>query len=138
LVVEQPKSRAGRRVVEVPVPLLAALARHRSEQECEREVAADLWHDGGWMFAQPTARPIDPRADHDAWKALLKEAGVRDARLHDARHTAATMLLVLNVPTRAVMDIMGWSQVSMAGRYQHVLNEMLRDVADRLGGLFWG
>ena len=60
------------------------------------------------MFAQPNGRPIDRRADHDACKALLKEAGVRDARLHDARHTAATMLLTLGVPTRAVMEVVGW------------------------------
>jgi len=45
---------------------------------------------------------------------------VRPARLHHARHTAATMLLVLKIPTRAVMDVMGWSQASMTTRYQHV------------------
>jgi hypothetical protein len=50
--------------------------------------AGSEWHDGGWVFAQPTGRPIDPRADHAEWKALLEEPGVRDARLHDARHTA--------------------------------------------------
>ncbi len=82
----------------------------------------------------PGAR-VDPRANHSAWKELLAEAGVRDARLHDVRHTAATMLLVLNVPTRAMMDVMGWSQASMAGRYQHVPNKLRRDIADRLGGL---
>lgn len=58
-----------------------------------------MWEEGGWMFAQPTGKPIDPRADHREWKALLEAAGVRDARLHDAQHTAATMLLVLGVPT---------------------------------------
>lgn len=41
------------------------------------------------MFTRPTGRLLDPRADHDGWKALLKAAGVREARLHDARHTAA-------------------------------------------------
>lgn len=41
---------------------------------------------------------------------MLVAANVRKARLHDARHTAATILLVLNVPVRAVMEIMGWSE----------------------------
>ena len=40
---------------------------------------------------------------------MLKVAGVRDGRPHDARHTAATVLLVLGVPERTVMGIMGWS-----------------------------
>jgi len=96
---------------------------------------ADLWHDGGWLFAQPTGKPVDPRADYTAWQALLKAAGVRAVRLHDARHTAATILLVLKVPPRAVMDVMGWSQVSMTSRYQHVPAQVLSDIAASVGGL---
>lgn len=131
------KSRAGRRVVGIPGPLLEALIEHRASQDAEREKAADLWRDGDWVFAQPTGRPVDPRADYDEWCAVLKAAGVRPARLHDARHTAATMLLVLKVPTRAVMDVMGWSQASMTTRYQHVPVEVLRGIADQMGSLLW-
>ncbi len=40
------------------------------------------------------------RTDWEAWKRLLQEAGVRDARLHDARHTAATLLLPQGVAPR--------------------------------------
>jgi integrase len=65
------------------------------------------------VFCQPTGRPIDPRADWASWKALLADAGVRDARLHDARHTAATLLLVQGVNARTVMDIMGWTEARM-------------------------
>ena len=61
------------------------------------------------MFTQPNGKPIDPRRDRDEWKSILEEAGVREARLHDARHTAATVLLLLGVADRAVMDVMGWS-----------------------------
>lgn len=68
--------------------------QHRDAQAQEREAAADLWEGGGWMFAQPNGKPIDPRRDMDEWKTLLDDAGVREARLHDARHTAATVLLL--------------------------------------------
>ena len=60
-----------------------------------------------------------------------------DGRLHDARHTAATVLLVLGVPERTVMSVMGWSSTAMAARYQHVTDPIRRDVADRIGGLLW-
>jgi integrase len=57
---------------------------------------------------------------------------------HDARHTAATVLLVLGVPERTVMSIMGWSSTSMAARYQHVTQPIRREVANRVGGLLFG
>jgi len=47
------------------------------------------------------------------------------------------VLLVLGVPERTVMGIMGWSSTSMAARYQHVTDPIRRDVARRLGGLLW-
>ena len=137
LVVVETKSRAGRRVVGVPAPLMAALKEHQDAQGKEREAAGELWTDQGWTFAQATGKPTDPRADYAQWRRLLRLASVREARLHDARHTAATMLLVLKVPTRAVMDVMGWSQPSMASRYQHVPKEVLKGIADQVGGLLW-
>jgi len=70
-------------------------------------------------------------------EALLREAGVRDARLHDARHTAATTLLLLSVPERAVMDFMGWSNAAMIKRYAHVTARLRRDIADRLNAYLW-
>ena len=97
---------------------------HRDIQEQERLAVGSLWEYHDFVFAQPNGRPIDPEADHHAWKDLLDEAGVLEARLHDARHTAATMLLVLNVEIRAVMDLMGWSSSSRAARYQQVTQEM--------------
>ena len=51
---------------------------------------------------------LNPRTDWDNWKKLLKAAGVRDGRLHDARHTAATVLLLLGVHERTIMSVLGW------------------------------
>lgn len=131
------KSRAGRRSVGLPDELVTLLRQHRKEQKQERDQAAQLWQDGGWLFATPTGEPVNPRTDYDEWKRLLKLAGLRDGRLHDARHTAATVLLLLGVPERAVMGIMGWSNSSMAARYQHITAQIRRDIAKRVGGLLW-
>lgn len=75
--------------------------------------------------------------DYREWKEILATAGIRDGRLHDARHTAATVLLLLGVPERAVMDVMGWSSSSMVKRYQHVTAPVRMDIAERVGGLLW-
>lgn len=131
------KSRAGRRIIGLPDQLVALLRQHGMDQAAKREHAAQLWQQGGWLFATPTGGPLNPRTDYTEWKRLLIAAGVRDARLHDARHTAATVLLVLGVPDRVVMDIMGWSSSAMAKRYQHITATVRRDVARRLDGLIW-
>ena len=47
------------------------------------------------------------------------------------------MLLLLGVPSRAVMDVMGWSQASMTARYQDVTPELTRSIAIQVGQLFW-
>jgi integrase len=106
LVVGEAKSRAGRRVIGLPRPVIEALEAHRVQQAEERDAAANLWEEGSWVFATPIGRPTDPTPGNRAWKALLRLAGVR---LHDARHTAAAVLLELKVPLAAVMELMGWS-----------------------------
>lgn len=89
------------------------------------------------MFTNRLGRPVHPTEDHRAWKVLLKQAGVRDARLHDARHTAATVLLELRVPLPAVMELMGWSNAAIAKRYMHTNEEFVPAIAAQVGGHLW-
>ena len=132
------KSRAGRRVVGLPEPLIVLMRVHRNNQEAARAAARQLWHDEGWVFTKPDGRPLNPNTDYHDWKALIEEAGLPERRLHDARHTAATVLAILAVPTPTAMAIMGWSSAEMAARYQHVLDSIRKGVADQVGGLLWG
>lgn len=59
-------------------------------------------------------------------------------RLLTSGSRAATVLLLLGVPERAVMGLMGWSTTAMAARYQHITGAVRGDVAERVGGLIWG
>ncbi|MFJ3787646.1 tyrosine-type recombinase/integrase [Kitasatospora sp. NPDC090091] len=132
------KSRAGRRPIPLPDELIKLFRKHREEQARERADARQLWTDKDYVFASPTGEPLNPNTDYHEWKDILGAAGVREARLHDARHTAGTVLLLPKVPERIVMAIMGWSSTSMAKRYQHVTDPMLQEVAEKIGGLLWG
>lgn len=131
------KSRAGRRAVGLPAQLGDLLTTHRLKQDIERLLAGDQWADEGWVFATPDGHGTSPRTDYDNWKELLADAKVRDGRLHDARHTAATVLLILGVSERAVMGLMGWSTTAMAARYQHMVDSVRQDVARQVDGLIW-
>ncbi|MER6216433.1 site-specific integrase [Streptomyces sp. NPDC001674] len=131
------KSRAGRRAVGLPTQLVDLLRVHREAQAAEREVAGRDWVENGLVFPDECGRSPSHRRDWSEWKALLKVANVRDGRLHDARHTAATVLLILGVPERAVMSLMGWSTTAMAARYQHMVDTLRTDIAEQVDDLIW-
>ncbi len=138
LVFDEPKSRAGRRTIMLPNGLRDALRAHRAAQLEERLAAGSEWQENGLLFAQVNGRPIDPGSDWKSWKALLALAGVRDARLHDARHTAATLLLQQGVPARVAMQILGHSQISLTlGTYSHVVPELAQEAAERIDRVLW-
>ncbi|MGX1270280.1 tyrosine-type recombinase/integrase [Streptomyces phaeoluteigriseus] len=131
------KSRAGRRAVGLPEQLVDLLRAHFKAQAVERKAAGKRWEENGLVFPDEHGRSPSHRRDWTEWKSLLTEAKVRDGRLHDARHTAATVLLILGVPERAVMGLMGWSTTAMAARYQHMVDAVRADIARQVGGLIW-
>lgn len=132
------KSGAGRRALAIPPQMVPQLLSHRRAQAAARLTMGSAWQDFDLVFPRPDGSPADPRSDHRAWKTLLARAGIRDARLHDARHTAATILLAQGVDGRVVMSLMGWSQAVLLTRYQHVIDSMRIDAAARVGSAIWG
>lgn len=138
LVFGDTKSTSGRRVIGLPDRLRGLLREQRRSQASERLAAGPAWVEHGLVFAQTNGRPIDSRGDARAWKRILVAADVRDARLHDARHTNATLLLAQGVDGRVVMALLGWSQSVLLTRYQHVMAPMRQEAADRVGKAIWG
>jgi integrase len=138
LVYEEPKADRSRRTLALPAQLVDALRAHRAAQLEERIAAGQLWQDHDLVFAQPNGRPIERKSDWRAWKSLLDEAGVREVRLHDGRHTAATLLLSEGVHPRVVMEVLGHAQMrTTTDTYSHVMPALGRDAADRMGTALW-
>lgn len=141
LVLSTPKSTAGTRSFALPPSVIAVLRQHRKAQAAERLAAGNDWEPGpfgGAVFATVVGRFSDPKRDWSAWKSLLAEAGVREVRVHDARHTAATLALLSGTPDRIVMARMGWSQVSMLTRYQHSITEADEAAAQAMDDTLFG
>ena len=111
LVFEEPKSARSRRTLALPAQLVDGLRLQRKAQDQEREIAGTEWQGQDFVFAQANGRPLDRRSDWEHWRALLTAAGVRQVRLHDGRHTAATLLLTAGVHPRVVMELLGHSQI---------------------------
>jgi integrase len=115
-----------------------ALIAHRDRQEKERITAGSLWRDSPCVFTTQLGTPIEPRNDYRQFKNLLGRAGLPSVRLHDLRHTAASLLLAQRVPARVVMEILGHSQIALTmNTYSHVAPEVSREAAERMAQMLW-
>jgi integrase len=128
----------ARLTLALPPELVAQLRAHRRRQNAERLALGESWTDWDLVFCSPLGAPIDPHDDWEEWHSLLAAAGVREARVHDARHTAGTLLLEQGIGIRVVQQILGHSQLSQTQRYTHVTAALTKDAADRMDKALWG
>lgn len=117
----------------MPAVTVAVLEEHRKRQEEERAALEPCWQDSGLVFTTTVGTVIEPRNLARVLDALILEAGVRRIRLHDMRHTCASLLLAQGVPARVVMEVLGHSQLGITmNLYSHVMPSALREAADAI------
>ena len=138
LVFTAPKTARSKRTIPLPAQLVHALEKHKQQQEKERLAAGSSWQGSPCVFTTPIGTPVDPRSDYREFKKLLGRAGVTSVRLHDLRHTAASLLVVQGVPPRVVMEILGHSQIALTmNTYSHVAPKVSREAAERIARALW-
>jgi integrase len=103
----------------------------------ESEAAGRAWSDANIVFASAEGTHLDPTNVTHRFGRLLASAGLPKFRLHDLRHTAATLALQQGVNPKVVQEMLGHSSISLTlGTYSHVVPPMRREAADRLNTLF--
>lgn len=83
-------------------------------------------------------KPVGRSEDWRQWKAICRRAGVREARQHDARHTAASLLVEQGVHLRTVQEILGHARITTTEWYAHVATPLAEEAAGRMGGALFG
>lgn len=130
------KTHRSRRAMWVAPPLVAILREHRRRQAKAQLAAGDAWGEGGLVFTDALGRPVSDVAVRWAFWRALQTAGLPRVRLHDLRHTAATLLLELGVHPKIVSEMLGHSTIAVTlDLYSHVTPTMQREAAERLGAL---
>jgi integrase len=89
----KPKTNSGRRVVALDAGTIAVLREHRIQQLEERLAAGEDWKDHDLVMPKRDGQPFDPEYFSREFRSRLKRYGVPDIRLHDLRHTHATLAL---------------------------------------------
>ncbi len=129
----EPKTSRGRRTLDLPASLVAALRSHRARQLEERLVAGDQWLDAHLVFSTLLGGPLDGTLVTKRLQHLALTADIRGLRFHDLRHTCATLLLAQQVPARVVMELLGHSQIGLTmNLYSHVIPALRKEAAERM------
>ena len=132
-VVGTPKTKRGTRLVPIDDDTVAMLRRHQEAQGIEQVAWGPAWNDAGLVFTREDGRPLRPEYATRHFQALSHDAGLPVIRLHDLRHSNASLALAAGVEMKVVSERLGHSQISVtADLYTHVSRGLGRDAADRI------
>ena len=112
------------------------LRRHQEAQGIERVAWGPSRNDAGLVFTREDGRPLRPEYATRHFQAIAKRAGLPAIRLHDLRHTSASLALAAEVEMKAVSDRLGHSQISTTvDLYTHVSRSLGRAAAEQIAGV---
>src|SRR5712691_5901542 len=110
----------------LPSFVLEVLKEHRKRQEEVRLKAGKAWQDQELVFCNMYGGSCNSEQLLKLFHSLLKRAGLPCMRMHDLRHSAATILLAMGVNPKVIQEILGHSTISMTmvGLCRHFLEEI--------------
>jgi len=93
--------------------------------------------DDDLVFSHPDGKPMRPNTVSRAWTVLAVRAGLKVIRLHDARHTHASLMLKQNVHPKVVQERLGHSTIAITlDTYSHVSPGLQEAAAKRFDDAF--
>ncbi|MEU8408006.1 tyrosine-type recombinase/integrase [Micromonospora sp. NPDC048842] len=126
-----PKSRAGNRDVALDADTVKVLTAYKARRAQWQLAAGPVWPDTGLFFVRPDGKPWHPNAVTQRFRRLVRKAGLPPIRLHDLRHSAATIALDAGVDIKVLSDQLGHSTTTLTrDTYQSVTKQLHQDAAD--------
>jgi len=133
------KTRAGRRTIDLDERTVAVLCEHRQRQREEQLLVGRSDDDEGLVFSNPDGSTVHPDYFSQVFDRHLARSGLPRIRLHDLRHTHATILLQAGVPVKVVSERLGHANPAFTMTvYQHVVPGMQADAAATFSATVFG
>ncbi len=121
VVIRQPKSAKGRRMIALSPLAVSVLREHRGKQALERVMLGAQLKDDDLVFSDPEGKPLLPNTVTHAWIKLVRRTRLKPIRLHDARHSHASILLKLGIHPKIVQERLGHASIQITlDTYSHV------------------
>lgn len=133
------KSGDSIRTLEIDEDTVTALRAHKIQQNMNRLAKGEGWNDNDLVFTNSIGNPIDYKTDYRQWHSALANADLPKKRLHDARHTAATLLFDQGLDIEVIRRFMGHSSVLLTSKtYVHHSARQLKGAADLINTMIKG
>jgi len=121
IVIRAPKSAKGRRMVALSPSAALLLQEHKDEQEAQRAMLGMPLKDDDLVFSNLEGKPLLPDTVTHAWIKVVRRTGLKGVRLHDARHTHASLMLKQGVHPKVVQERLGHASIQITlDTYSHV------------------
>ena len=129
---KEPKTKHSQRAVALSPSLALLLKQHRATQDRLFANLGKICSEDEFVFTRDDGSPINPNAITLAFKRILKKAGLPHIRVHDLRHTHATLMLKAGVHPKVVSERLGHANVLITlDTYSHVLPGLQEAAVER-------
>jgi integrase len=130
---KSPKTARSRRQIALSPSTCVILRLHReSQDELRQRFGLSQASDNDLVFCQYDGRPLLPSSVTYAWIKITRRCGLQGVRLHDARHTHASLLLRQGVSPKVISERLGHSCIGITlNLYAHTTRGMQQDAANK-------
>ena len=120
-VFREPKSAKSKRMIKLSSSTIDTLREHGEKQKAIRAAIWKPLTDSDLVFSTSEGKPLRPNTISRAWTMLATRAGVSVIRLHDARHTHASLMLKAGIHPKIVQERLGHASIQITlDTYSHV------------------
>ena len=134
----RPKSRAGERKIWLDAETVALLREHRKAQLAARIKAGDAWQDNDLVFCRDDGTPWKPDHVSRRFKVTAQAAGLPVIKLHEGRHSAASLARDAEVDPEIRRKTLGHADQAMTSHYTHIEAQAHRAAAEAVAKLVEG
>ncbi|MGO9732755.1 tyrosine-type recombinase/integrase [Mycobacterium sp.] len=134
IVTGTPKSKASNRTLPLPDEVVAVLKAARKRQSEERLAFGEGYGSGEYVASAETGQPYHPNLLTFRWGHLLDDLSIERVRLHDARHSCATLMHLRQVPIAVIAAWLGHASAAFTmSVYAHSQDDALKAAASSFG-----
>jgi integrase len=121
IIFRQPKTAKGRRMISLSPSVALLLQEYKDKQSIRRAMMGTELKDEDLIFSDFQGKPLLPDTVSHFWLKLIRRIGLEKIRLHDARHTHASLLLKAGIHPKIVQERLGHATISTTlDLYSHV------------------